>query len=91
MVFDHDIDYIAVETPDPAMLNDYIKKDVNSGMFICQCCGKENVQKNNIRKHLEGVHFAGHFVYKCSFCDKAFNGKNSLSTHMYKYHSSSSK
>jgi len=75
-----------VTSADPRMLNDYIKKDPESGLFLCQFCGKQNLQKNNIRKHIEGVHFTGSFVYKCNLCNKDFNGKNSLSTHMYKYH-----
>jgi len=75
-----------VTSADPRMLNDYIKKDPESGLFLCQFCGKQNMQKNNIRKHIEGVHFTGSFVYKCNLCNKDFNGKNSLSTHMYKYH-----
>jgi len=78
-----------VVSADPTMLNDYIKKDPSTGMFVCQFCGKENLQKNNIRKHIEGVHFTGSFVYKCEICNKDFNGKNSLSTHLYKYHGSS--
>jgi len=75
-----------VATADPTTLNDYIKKDPNTGLFVCTFCGKQNMQKNNIRKHIEGVHFTGSFVYKCDLCNKDFNGKNSLSTHMYKYH-----
>eukprot|EP00092_Neocalanus_flemingeri_P070496 GFUD01086542.1.p1 GENE.GFUD01086542.1~~GFUD01086542.1.p1 ORF type:complete len:102 (-),score=26.57 GFUD01086542.1:208-474(-) len=77
------------EKADPALLNDYIKKDSETGMFVCQFCGKENVQKNNIRKHIEGVHFPGQFVYKCEMCNKNFNGKNSLSVHLYKFHGNS--
>jgi len=79
-----------VASADPTMLNTYIKKDSISGMFVCQICGKESLQKSNIKKHVEGVHFPGHFVYKCEICNKDFNGKNSLSVHLYKYHGSSS-
>ena len=75
-----------VSPPTRAVLNDYIKKDPETGMFSCQFCGKANVQKNNIRNHIEGVHFPGQFVYKCELCNKDFNGKNSLSVHVSKYH-----
>jgi len=68
------------------VLNDYITKDPETGMFSCQFCGKSNIQKNNIRNHIEGVHFPGQFVYKCDQCNKDFNGKNSLSVHLSKYH-----
>ena len=80
----NDFFYILVN---PSTLNDYIKKDISTGAFSCTLCGKVNAQKNNIRKHIEGVHFPGQFVYDCSICYKRFNGKNSLSVHMYKFHS----
>jgi len=74
---------------DPAMLMEYIKKDSEAGMFVCQFCGKANLQKNNIRKHIEGVHFKGHFIYKCEMCNKDFNGKHSLSVHLSRFHGDS--
>ena len=77
------IDFILV---DPSTLNDYIQKDSSTGAFSCLICGKVNAQKNNIRKHIEGVHFPGQFVVSCNVCFKQFNGKNSLSVHMYKFH-----
>ena len=80
---------ISALSADPNMLNDYIKKDSNTGMFVCQFCGKDSLQKSNIKKHVEGVHFSGHFVYNCEICNKDFNGKNSLSVHLYKYHGKS--
>ena len=68
------------------MLANYIYKDPTSGHFTCNICYKANAQKNNIMKHIEGVHFPGQFVYTCSICSKNFNGKNSLQVHMYKFH-----
>ena len=82
-------DIFSVVCANPNMLNDYIKKDVDTGMFVCQICGKDSLQKSNIKKHVEGVHFAGHFVYNCDICNKDFNGKNSLSVHLYRYHGKS--
>merc|ERR1712096_70252 len=76
-------------TVPPAMLMEYIKKDSEAGMFVCQFCGKANLQKNNIRKHIEGVHFKGHFIYKCEMCNKDFNGKHSLSVHLSRFHGNS--
>jgi len=81
--------YVSVGSGDSAMLNSYIKKDSSTAMFVCQICGKESIQKSNIKKHVEGVHFPGHFAYKCDICNKHFNGKNSLSVHIYKYHGTS--
>ena len=73
---------------DPSVLEDYIKRDQETGLFICNICGKTNRQKTNIKNHLEGVHFHGQFVYECSYCGKRFNGKNSLSVHVHKFHPS---
>ena len=82
--------YVSVVPGDSSMLNSYIKKDAITRMFVCQICGKESLQKSNIKKHVEGVHFPGQFVYKCEICEKDFNGKNSLSVHLYKFHGTNS-
>ena len=66
-------------------LNEYISKDVETGLFSCTACGKNNKDKGNLRKHVE-VHFPGHFVYSCSECNKTFSGKNSLYVHQSTYH-----
>ena len=86
------IDYyhVSVASGESAMLNSYIKKDSVKGIFVCQICGKGSLQKSNIKKHVEGVHFPGHFDHKCEICDKDFNGKNSLSVHLYKFHGAGS-
>ena len=77
------------------MLDQYIRKgneeDSFSSHFFCTICGKGNSQKNNVRNHVESIHFAGSFVYNCDHCDKSFNGKNSLSVHLSTYHRSLTK
>ena len=78
---------IILPDENPSLLNEYINKE-RTGVFSCRLCGKTNSQKNNIRKHIEGVHFPGQFVYECEYCHKKFNGKNSLTVHLYKFHSS---
>jgi len=67
---------------DRVVLEEYIEKNSQTGMFICRSCGKENKKKTNLKNHIESVHFPGQFVYYCRVCNNAFNGKNSLSVHM---------
>ena len=69
---------------DPSSLYRYIKKE--SGLFVCTLCGKSSSQRGNLRKHVEGVHFPGQFVYECQTCGKKFNGMNSFSVHKYTVH-----
>ena len=68
------------------MIEAYIKKNPQSGMVECGVCGKEDKYKNNLRKHIESIHFPGQFVYTCQKCGKHFNGKNSLAVHMSNSH-----
>jgi len=72
--------------PDPTVLEEYIQKSTETGLYICLTCGKFNKKKQNIKSHVEAVHFAGQFVYNCQLCHKTFNGKNSLSVHMSRTH-----
>jgi len=71
---------------DPAVLEGYIKRNPNSSLVECGICGKEDKYKNNLRKHIESIHFPGQFVYTCQLCGKEFNGKNSLAVHMSNTH-----
>ena len=67
-------------------VNDYVVKE-ELGTFSCQICGKSNNQKNNIKNHIEAVHFPDQFTYNCHLCNKSFVGKNSLAVHRSKFHS----
>ena len=60
-------------------------KDGRSG-YKCTMCGKENSHVNNVRNHVESVHFPGHFSYDCEHCGKTFKSKNSLCNHVSKSH-----
>ena len=64
----------------------YIEKDPTSSKSICTLCGKTSNYRKDIRKHLQGVHFKGQFIYECNYCGKNFNGSNSLSSHVSKNH-----
>ena len=67
--------------------DEYMGRSLETGMIECKLCGKTNKSKQNIKNHIEGVHFRGQFVYECTYCKKTFNGKNSLSVHLSKFHS----
>ena len=75
-----------ISASDPAVLEGYIKRNPNSSLVECGICGKEDKYKNNLRKHIESIHFPGQFVYTCQLCGKEFNGKNSLAVHMSNTH-----
>ena len=49
-------------------------------------CGKENVQKANVVKHVESVHFPNLFSYQCKFWEKQFTASNSLYAHVSRNH-----
>ena len=79
--------YMILSLGSTAILDEYMQRSNETGMIVCSLCGKTNKSKQNIKNHIEGVHFRGQFVYECSYCKKTFNGKNSLSVHLSKFHS----
>ena len=54
--------------------------------FICKVCGKEGhpaaIKDHIERKHLEGI------AIPCTFCDKIFSSRNSMSQHKTVFHKS---
>ena len=58
--------------------------------YTCSLCGFSNKIKTKVVYHLEGVHFKGFFNLQCSLCSKICPGRNSLSTHMSRFHPSNS-
>ena len=71
-------------------INTHISKILteNGWKFSCTLCGKENVQKGNVVKHVESVHFPNLFSYQCKFCEKQFSARNSLYAHVSRNHRS---
>jgi len=69
---------------DRNMLDQYMEKILRETKtyYSCTFCGKENSHINNIRNHLESVHFPGQFSYDCQYCGKSFKSKNSLAVHV---------
>ena len=52
----------------------------------CTECGKEAVKKDNLRKHVENIHFPGSFTYNCKYCSQIYTTRNLLNQHMTKMH-----
>jgi len=68
------------------MLEEYISRHSETGLFLCLQCGKSNKQKVHIQNHLETIHFAGQFLYSCDHCSRTFTGRIGRSVHMSTYH-----
>ena len=52
----------------------------------CTMCGKTGKQRNNMRKHVENIHFNGTFVYNCKYCCQTFASRNKLNHHISGVH-----
>lgn len=53
-------------------------------MFKCVVCSKLSKLKHHIKNHVE-IHVAG-LSYTCSYCGKPFKSKNSLTSHVSRWH-----
>ena len=60
----------------------------NTGKIIqiCILCGKSSTDRSNMRKHVENIHFPGHYQYSCQSCDEVFDGRNKLYLHISRRH-----
>ena len=69
---------------DRSFLNSYVVKGAEDGLngWLCTICGKCNTQKCNV----ESAHFAGTFLYTCSYCSKEIKTKNALNIHVRREH-----
>ena len=85
LVIDLDSHLAGSETD--VLLNHIDKLPTETGWkYSCSLCGKENVQKANVVKHVESVHFPNLFSYQCKFCSKQFSARNSLYAHVSRNH-----
>ena len=66
-------------------LYDYIVKD-GPGLHRCSLCGKTSSDRNNLRKHVENIHFLGAFSYLCKYCNETYTTRNLLNLHISKIH-----
>ena len=69
---------------DRSFLNSYVVKGAEDDLngWHCTICGKSNTQKCNVISHVESAHFAGTFLYTCSYCSKEMKTKNALNIHV---------
>ena len=70
--------------PDRTMLLAHISREMDANgklYFKCGLCWKIG-SKENILCHLESCHFPGMFTYNCQHCNKQYNNKGSLKSHL---------
>ena len=68
-------------------LTDFVEKiDEVSKRARCKVCAKVFYDKGTATKHVENIHFPGHFTYSCNLCDASFDRRNLLYLHMTKSH-----
>lgn len=56
---------------------------VRGAMWTCNHCGKEDKDKNNMRRHVES-HF--NFKHTCNYCGKVFKSRPSMQSHISRKH-----
>ena len=57
-----------------------------NGAWTCKVCGKKDqLNKSNIKKHIEGIHLEAS-AHPCDFCEVIVRSKNSLQVHIYRNH-----
>ena len=58
----------------------------NDGAWTCKVCGKKDqLNKSNIKKHIEGIHLEAS-AHSCDFCGAIARSRNSLQNHMFRNH-----
>ena len=56
------------------------------GAWTCKVCGKKDQRnKSNIKKHIEGIHLEGS-THSCDFCGAIARSKNGLQIHIFRNH-----
>ena len=71
-------------------MRDHIKS-IHEGIkeYKCEYCGKEFDKKNNLKKHIIGVHEESteNYNFVCDFCAKRFYSSSHLKRHVLQHHS----
>lgn len=66
------------------MRNHYTRDHTQDGREACDICGKI-LKKKSMALHKKTIHSNAPKPFACNVCDKAFNQKIMLKTHMYKH------
>lgn len=54
--------------------------------WMCSVCGKESVNKNDTRRHIESAHIQNHPGYDCSYCGRNVKTRDALRKHISCHH-----
>ena len=73
-----DLDELVLES-----MNQVLKSDGRGYSWQCNHCGKEDKDKNNMRRHVES-HFS--FSHTCPYCAKVYKSRPSLRCHISTKH-----
>ena len=57
-----------------------------AGGYLCLPCGKVLKAKQSLYQHFRDLHFYPEVMYTCPVCKKSYRGKNSIKTHVSRYH-----
>ena len=68
------------------VMKKYAAYNQETRQYECTICQKTALQKANLIKHIESVHFPNYFVYNCNYCDKTFPNRNNMYTHISTFH-----
>ena len=73
---------------DPDDLKKHISYNHATKNYHCDLCEKACLQKGNLMKHIENIHFPNSFVHLCRYCGAEFSKKNLLYQHVSYSHRS---
>ena len=65
---------------------DHTTSEDGQKLHRCTLCGKTGKHRNNLRKHVENIHFNGTFVYNSKYCCETFASRNKLNHHISGVH-----
>ena len=54
--------------------------------WVCNVCGKEDLNKSNIKTHIEAIHITSGLSYPCDVCGRASRTKQALRMHKSRSH-----
>ena len=87
----NNINVLGCEITSPEDFNQFIVVQDDERKFLCGVCKIfSHKSRQNVRNHLESIHFKGYFTYTCDICGKVTNTNGSMQTHKSIFHGSGS-